>query len=185
MVSVVTNILSFLTVVGDLVIVLFLLDLIVSRMKKEKKLSLFRGLWKWTKKNALALSSLVTVLATLGSLFYSEIAGYSPCRLCWYQRIFMYPQVIIFWVGMYMKEKMVYAYTIVLSAIGAVIAGYHYYIQVFPEHTPEGCSTVGYAASCSDNFVLHFGYVSIPMMAFTAFLLIILGSLLYSEKVKV
>lgn len=183
-VSIVTKILSILTIVGDVVVVLFVLDLLVSRLKGKKTLQLLPKFWEYIKSNSLLFSLIVAFLATAGSLFYSEVAHYAPCKLCWYQRIFMYPFLIIFGVAMYVKDETIYRYTIAMASIGGLIAAYHYYIQVFPEHSPEGCSAIGYAASCSENFILNFGYITIPMMSLTAFALIIVAGLLHGKIVK-
>lgn len=120
--------------------------------------------------HALGCSFLVALIATLGSLFYSEIAGYEPCKLCWFQRIFMYPQVVLLGIALWKKDPGVTRYLLALSIIGGAIAGYHYLLQIGV--APElPCSAVGYSVSCSQRFVLQFGYITIPLMAFTAFLL--------------
>ncbi len=180
----VTTGLSILTIAGDIIIVLFILDWLFGLYSKKKELTLFPMIWKKIKEKTGEYALLVASIATLGSLYYSEVAGYNPCKLCWYQRIFMYPQVLMFLIHTKIRDKTIYLYSLVLSAFGGLIAAYHYYIQVFPEHTPEGCSVVGYASSCSDNFLLHFGYISIPMMALTAFLLLVIFSLLKLDWVK-
>ncbi len=114
----------------------------------------------------------VAVIATAGSLFYSEVAGYEPCKLCWWQRIFMYPQVVLLGIALLKRDTAVRFYAISLSAIGAVIAAYHYLLQL--DIAPAiPCQAIGYSALCSQRFVMAFGYVTIPMMALTAFLLII------------
>ncbi|OGY68707.1 MAG: hypothetical protein A3B94_01990 [Candidatus Jacksonbacteria bacterium RIFCSPHIGHO2_02_FULL_43_10] len=108
----------------------------------------------------------------LGSLFYSEIAGYEPCQLCWWQRILMYPQVILLGVAWLKEDQGIVLYSIALSSLGALIAGYNYLLQI--GFVPSiGCSAVGYSINCSQRFVMQFGYITIPMMALTAFLLII------------
>jgi disulfide bond formation protein DsbB len=159
----VNQILSVLTVAGQALILVLLIFLF---LRKQHPLFDFFG------RNALLFSFIVALIATLGSLFYSEIAGYEPCKLCWFQRILMYPQVIILAMALFKKDENVPDYDIVLSLIGAVIAGYHYLLQV--GIAPElPCSAIGYSAACSQRFVMNFGYITIPMMAFTAFLLII------------
>lgn len=127
-------------------------------------------------KNALPIGLLYATAAMTGSLFYSDIAGYTPCVLCWYQRIFMYPQVFLFAMALWRNDKRIGPYALMLSGIGASIAAYHYYIQNVPVSiTP--CQLVGYSVSCTDKFVLNFGYITIPMMALTAFVVIIVAML--------
>ncbi|PIR74105.1 MAG: disulfide bond formation protein B [Candidatus Magasanikbacteria bacterium CG10_big_fil_rev_8_21_14_0_10_47_10] len=139
------------------------------------------SLLHWLKPRALMLGFVVALIATTGSLFYSEIAGYAPCMLCWYQRIMMYPQVLLLGMAQAKKDAGIAAYGLVLSTVGLVIAGFHYIEQV--TYNPLlPCSDLGYAASCTDRFFLNFGYITIPMMAMTAFGLIILAMLSVKKK---
>tara|TARA_Y100000034_G_scaffold46233_1_gene56863 strand:- start:15013 stop:15537 length:525 start_codon:yes stop_codon:yes gene_type:complete len=163
-VSLVTNILSVLTVMGDIFIGIFLLSLIYQYFSK-KKIN-----FNIIKENSLFLSFIVVLIATLGSLFYSEIAGYTPCKLCWFQRIFMYPQAILLGIALLRKAKNAYYYLVPLSAIGALISFNHYLIQRMEYATSCGIEAV----SCSVKYTFHFGYITIPMMALTAFCLIII-----------
>lgn len=131
---------------------------------------------RWGKvvtKNALRLALIVALTATGGSLFYSDIAGFEPCKLCWIQRIFMYPLVVLFTLGMLKKDRDIADYGLALSIIGAPIALYHYYLQRGGNPFVP-CSTVGYSVSCAKTFVMSYGYITIPMMALTAFILIII-----------
>lgn len=167
LVSTANIILSSLTVIGQIIIALIIISFI---FRKTKILELFG-------KNAILFSFIVALIATLGSLFYSEISGYEPCKLCWFQRIFMYPQVILLGIALWKKNGMLAIYnSFALSTIGAMIAGYHYLLQV--GIAPElPCSAVGFSAACSQRFILQFGYITIPIMAFTAFLLIVIFSI--------
>ncbi|MEK7114916.1 MAG: disulfide oxidoreductase [Patescibacteria group bacterium] len=132
-----------------------------------------KSLPNFLKRNILLIAFAVVLIATLGSLTYSEIIGYEPCKLCWFQRIFMYPQVILLGMALIKKDYKIASYSIILSIIGAVIAGYHYLLQLgFAPNLP--CSAIGYSVSCSQKFVMQFGYITIPMMAFSAFVLIAL-----------
>lgn len=160
-ISIVNLVLSSLTVIGQVIIGFAVISLIIHN---EKLVQLFG-------KGAILFSFIVALIATLGSLFYSEIAGFEPCKLCWIQRIFMYPQAILLGIALWRKSYETYQ-SIILSLIGAVIAGYHYLLQIGV--APElPCSAVGFSAACSQRFVMQFGYITIPMMAFTAFLLML------------
>ncbi|MEK7658799.1 MAG: disulfide oxidoreductase [Patescibacteria group bacterium] len=159
---IVNQTLSLLTVAGQIIIVVLIASLAT---KRSEILNFFA-------KHALSFSLLVALIATLGSLFYSEIAGYDPCKLCWFQRILMYPQVILIGIAWLKKDYGIVLYSIVLSSLGALIAGYHYLLQIGIASS-IGCSAVGYSINCAQRFVMQFGYITIPMMAFTAFLLII------------
>jgi len=162
MISTANFILSSLTAIGQVIIGLVIVSLII----RNEKLTRILG------KNAVLFSFIVALIATLGSLFYSEIAGFEPCKLCWFQRIFMYPQVMLLGIALWKKNGMLAIYnSVTLSIIGAVIAGYHYLLQIGV--APElPCAAVGYSVACSQRFVMNFGYITIPMMALTAFLLI-------------
>lgn len=131
----------------------------------------------------LLISFVVVTVATLGSLTYSDIIGYDPCKLCWIQRIFMYPLVILLGMAIYKKERTILKYVLTFSVVGALIAVYHYLLQLGVAPALP-CSAVGYSASCSQRFVMEFGYITIPMMALTAFLMVIVSILAskYSEK---
>jgi len=164
LVSTANLILSSLTVIGQIIIGLAIISLVIRNGKPIR----------WFGQHAILFSLIVALIATLGSLFYSEIAGYEPCKLCWFQRIFMYPQVIILGIALWKKNGVSTIYnSIALSAIGAVIAGYHYLLQIGV--APElPCGAVGYSVACSQRFVMNFGYITIPTMALTAFVLILL-----------
>lgn len=157
---------SSLTIIGQLLVVVWLV-LLLARDKFNNPLTQF------LQRNALALAFIVAFVATAGSLFYSEIIGFEPCKLCWLQRIFMYPQVILLGLALWKRDRGIAIYSIALSIIGVIIAAYHYLLQLgFAPSLP--CSAVGYSVSCSQKFVLQFGYITIPMMALTAFIMIIL-----------
>ncbi len=120
---------------------------------------------------------IVSSLATFGSLFYSEYAGYNPCKLCWFQRIFMYPQTLLFLTAYFLNDKKVFNYSLVLSTFGLIIAFYHYFLQ-FGLIKSSDCAAIGYSVSCVKQFVAEFGFVTIPLMGASAFLLLTSYSLL-------
>lgn len=110
------------------------------------------------------------VIATTGSLFFSEVMHYTPCILCWYQRIFMYPLVVILLVGMLRKNKDIALYVLPLTIIGELIAIYHnlLYYGVIPEKLAP-CTQ---GASCTIHFFAWFGFITIPLLSLTAFTVI-------------
>lgn len=111
-------------------------------------------------------------VATLGSLYLSNILGYEPCRLCWFQRIFMYPVAVLSGTALFLDKSDLRDYVLPLALIGAPIAFYHGMIQRFDQFSSAGCSIT--AVSCSTEYTFHYGYITIPVMAFTAFIAIIL-----------
>jgi len=134
-----------------------------------KRENFFFKLWE---KHGLLFSFLIVLVGTIGSLIYSDVFGYLPCKLCWFERIFMYPQVVILLVALKKKDGSELFYAFWLSILGAAISLYHHLIQigVFPE---SGFCSIGATGDCSKLFVsTFFGYVTIPMMAFSAFILV-------------
>lgn len=113
----------------------------------------------------------VSTIATLGSLYFSNVLGYEPCRLCWFQRIFMYPIAVISGSALFLDKSDLKDYAMPLALIGAPIGFYHSMIQRFEQFTSSGCSVT--AVSCSTEYTFHYGYITIPVMALTAFLVII------------
>jgi len=175
---------AYLTVVaGGLSILIILLGL---EKRFIKKLNL-KKFFDHIDKKVLVIGFVVSLLAVLGSLFYSEIAHYEPCKLCWFQRIFMYPLPLLFGLAFIKKERSILPYALMMSILGGLIALYQYFLQVhtilFPNieiSTP--CSVVGYSPSCTQYFTLQLGYVTIPMMAFSAFLLITVALIVSLKK---
>jgi hypothetical protein len=120
---------------------------------------------------ALGLAFGVATVAMLGSLYYSEIAGFTPCKLCWYQRIAMYPLTIVLGVAALRRDSSARFTVVPIAMIGAGIAAYHAWIQAFP---PTGGSAFCTAdVPCTDRFVWEFGFVSLPFMALSGFIFII------------
>ena len=128
--------------------------------------------------HAYLLGFVVSFGALVSSMFYSNIIGFDPCELCWWQRVFIYPQAILFAVAFYnekvnkIQDEMVFVYSAVLSFFGAAIALFQYYGQMFNPDILAICETQG--ASCSKIFFVSFGYITIPMMSLTAYLILIL-----------
>jgi disulfide bond formation protein DsbB len=122
-------------------------------------------------RNGILLAFIVALVSMSGSLTYSDILGYEPCKLCWFQRICMYPEVLLLGVALYRREKSIIPYALLLAVFGEIIALYHYIVQL--GLVPAPCTVSGYSVSCAKKFVLTYGYITIPLMAFTAFVMII------------
>lgn len=128
-----------------------------------------RDTFSGLERHPIAWAGGVSLLAMLGSLYFSEIAHFLPCSLCWYQRIAMYPLVVVLGVGLTRGDLGVWRYGLPLSLIGLGIAVYHVVIQWMPTLDLGVCTS---GAPCSGRYVAAFGVVSIPTMAAAAFLLI-------------
>ena len=113
---------------------------------------------------------LVSVLATLGSLYFSEIKGFIPCDLCWFQRIFMYPLVVILGIGTFQSDISVKKFVLPLSIVGGLISLFHYLEQKVPGF--GGIRPCVSGVPCSAEYINWFGFVTIPFLALTAFTLI-------------
>jgi disulfide bond formation protein DsbB len=120
--------------------------------------------------SALPAAFVVALLATAGSLWFSEVAHLEPCRLCWYQRIAMYPLVVILGIAAWRRDAAVRRYVAPLAIIGAVIAAYHYTLEWFPELDSGSCSA---AAPCTVVWFRELGFITLPYLALSAFLLIL------------
>lgn len=164
--------LSWLTVLGQIYIVVVLVQLF--RGKTESKPLSVVG------KRGVLFGAIIALVAMLGSLGYSDIVGYDPCHLCWYQRIFMYSQVFLLGIAAFkngLHRKIVSYYGLILSGIGAVIALAHYLLQL--GIIDFSCAAVGYSVTCAKMFTMNLGYITIPLMAFTAFIMIFVSLLVY------
>ncbi len=131
------------------------------------------------KKNLLQFALIISLTSTLGSLYFSEILKLPPCLLCWYQRIFMYPLVVIFAVGIIKKDKNIPYFALPLSIIGLVIAAYHnlLYYKIIPESL-EPC-TIG--ISCTTKQIEWLGFITIPFLSLVSFIAITVIMLLFKK----
>lgn len=122
-------------------------------------------------------------IATLGSLYYSEIKGFVPCTLCWYQRIFMYPLALIALIALIRKDAKIAWTTGAFSLIGGCIALYHYGIQklTFLRDSAPACSG---GASCTGQYVNYLGFITIPLLALVAFTFIFIASIVMLKHTK-
>jgi len=118
----------------------------------------------------LLLAWITALVATIGSLYFSEVLHYIPCTLCWYQRIFMYPLAILLGVAFYRNDKDISKYALPLSVIGMIISGYHTLLQKIPYLKQFEMCTTG--VPCSKDYINWLGFITIPLLAFTAFTII-------------
>lgn len=122
----------------------------------------------------------VALLAVAGSLFFSEVMQLLPCVLCWYQRIAMYPLVVILGIGIIARDGRMKMYALPLCLIGLAISVYHnlLYYGILPESIAPCVEGI----SCTSRQFEWLGFITIPLMALTAFILIALSLLLYKPK---
>lgn len=144
---------------------------------KKNKLVLF------VQNNFLIIGFVLSFAASLASLIYSEIIGFLPCHLCWFQRIFTYPLVFIFGGALYKKQKDISVFIIPMMLIGLLISLYQNFVYYFGDSQNIPCDASG--VSCYQQLVSEFGgYISIPMLALTSFVSILVVSFIASKKNK-
>lgn len=115
--------------------------------------------------NRMVICAAITSTATLGSLYFSEVAHFVPCTLCWYQRIAMYPLAVLTALAAVRRDDLS-VYVRVIASIGLVISAYHWLLERFPSIDAGVCST---AVPCELVWFEKFGFITLPFMAFTAF----------------
>jgi disulfide bond formation protein DsbB len=122
----------------------------------------------------------VALVATVGSLFFSEVMLLPPCVLCWYQRIAMYPLVVILGVGIILGDRRVKFYALPVALAGLVVAVYHNLL--YYGILPESIAPCTQGISCTSVQLEWLGFITIPLMSLTAFVLITLSLLFYKSK---
>ena len=132
-------------------------------------------LLKWISAHFLWITLAFSFAGFVGSLGYSEVIGYVPCKLCWVQRITLYPVLILSAIGLYKKDdKVLSDYIIALMVIGSLVGAYHIFLQFVPNSLD--CATTGQGVSCSKNWVRVWGYITIPVMCITAHLNVLIAA---------
>lgn len=134
------------------------------------------------RENLLFLAFAAALIAMFGSLYFSEIRQYEPCELCWYQRIVMYPFVVLLGIATVRKDYAIAFYTMILSAIGGMISLYHYGLQklTFLADAAPACGRV----PCTGQYINWLGFITIPFLALTAFIIVFVCSFLIWKQTK-
>ena len=118
------------------------------------------------------LAAAVTVAASLGSLYLSEVGDLTPCRWCWIQRIAMYPLAFVLLIGWFTGDRLVRRYAVPMAVLGLAASIWHYLLQQVPGLSDaESCSLT---TPCSVTYIEKFGFISIPWMAGSVFLLTVI-----------
>lgn len=131
---------------------------------------------------SLYLAWVVSIVATCASLYLSEVLLFEPCRLCWFQRIFMYPQVILLGIASYKDDRKIISYVLPMSIIGGSISILHYLEQMVPSFAKVAPCSVG--ISCSSDPLNWFGFITVPLLALIAFVMIICILIVGRTKVE-
>lgn len=120
---------------------------------------------------SLWLAAAVALGATAGSLYFSEVAQFAPCKLCWFQRILVYPQALLLTVAAARRDQAVRVYSVPLALLGAGVSVYHYLIEWFPTWERTSCAV---DVPCTAVWFRQFGFVSLSFMAAATSLSILL-----------
>jgi disulfide bond formation protein DsbB len=170
-----TPIIAFFTLLSNIIFVGVILAMLIHAGTRVK-------LHAFIHKYILELLFWGVMSAVVGSLIYSQIIGFPPCDLCWWERIFMYPQAIILFVAMRRKDKGVIDYLVPLSIIGAILSLYQSFVQWGFGGSLFACTAVG--SACAKVYVLQYSYITIPFMSFTVFAYIIALKYIYYRHNK-
>lgn len=158
--------LATLAVVAQAVVAIVVACALVQRFGRRRP---FDAIVALIGRDALRLAALVALIAMGGSLYFSEVRNFTPCVLCWYQRIAMYPLVAVLAVAALVDDRRVGRYVLPLVGIGAAVSIYHYQLERFPDQESISCST---EVPCTTIWFEQFGYITLPMLALSAFALI-------------
>ncbi len=171
-----TSIIGFLTLLSNIIFVVVLVVIILHAGSRYK-------FYHFVHTYVLELLFLLILSAVIGSLVYSNIVGFPPCDLCWWQRVFMYPQLIVVFMAMRRKDKTIIDYLVPLSVAGAIVALYHSFIQWgYSFGATGGCEAIG--GECAKVYFKVYSYITIPFMSFTVFVFIIALKMIYYHKNK-
>lgn len=110
---------------------------------------------------------MVALLATAGSLFFSYVMDFDPCVLCWYQRICLFPLVVVLARGLFPFDRGAVKYALPLATLGWVVAAYHNLVQAGV--VPEGLQPCAKGVSCTEEYLKLFGVLSIPALSLLGF----------------
>jgi disulfide bond formation protein DsbB len=160
--------LAVLGVIGQVVAVALLLIGVLWLVGVRAPFELLRSaVWGYE----LWLAFVVAAVATAGSLFFSEIAHFVPCELCWYQRICMYPLSILTLFAALLNDHRIARYLLPFPVIGAAISSYHLLVENGVVEQTQAC-LISAPGGCATKWINEFGYVTIPTLALTSFALV-------------
>jgi disulfide bond formation protein DsbB len=134
---------------------------------------------KFIKKYILYMALATATASMAGSLFFSNVLHFPPCVLCWYQRIAMYPLVVILAVGLIKKDKYLPFYVLPFSIAGGLIAVYHNLL--YYHLLPNSVAPCEAGISCTTKFIEWFGFLTIPFLSLISFVVITVCVVLYKK----
>ncbi len=169
-----TPIIGLLTLISNITFVLVILVIAAHADTR-------RHLYNFVHKYILELLFFGILSAVIGSLVYSDIVGFLPCDLCWWQRIFMYPQLLLVGIAWKKKDTTILDYLVPFSVLGALVALYQSFIQWgFSFGLAGGCAAAG--GECAKVYFTQYSYITIPVMSLTVFVYILALKSIYYHK---
>lgn len=145
----------------------------------RSRVASFGSIVDFVGRRGILIAFAASFFASFMTLFYSEFIGFEPCPLCWWQRVFLYPQVILFGMALWKKDAYVAEYSIVFSVFGLFIALYQHAMQIFPGSNLP-CPATG--PSCSIRVLYEFGYITFPFLAVTIFAFLLVTMLIVRAR---
>lgn len=164
------------TLILDILVVAFL-ALYFLRAKLPDLASAGRLLSRW----GLWIGFTLAVFGIAATLFYSEVLGLAPCAWCWFQRLFLYPQAVLFAIALYKDDRSVADYSIGLSIFGGIVALYQHYLQMGGSAL-IGCPSNPGPADCAQRFLFEFNYITFPFAAVSLFAFLIVLMLFVRQR---
>ena len=167
--EVATNFFVVLTVVVGVLVALAVLGALAAACSARARAA-WRSLADALGLQALLVAWIVAIVTTTGSLYYSEHLGFVPCELCWYQRILMYPLVIVLGVGWMRRDRRTWMTGLPFVLLGAPLSLYHWLVERVPSFAESSSCSI--TAPCSAPYFERWGFVTLAWMCLTSFLLI-------------
>lgn len=177
--DIINKILALGTILLQAVIVSVMIALIFFRTRENSYLL-------FLKKYTFIFGFLVALGAFVMSLFYSNFVGFPPCELCWIQRIFLYPQLILFGMELYKRDRSIIDFSIVFAIFGSIVSIYHIFVEAGLTSGLACANPANGGISCATRYIYEFGYVTMPIMCLTAslFIITLLVNYKYINRVK-
>lgn len=132
------------------------------------------------RQNALYIAWIIALLAVIGSLYFSEVKGFAPCVLCWFQRIAIYPLVVLIPIGIIKKDPRVADYVLSLTIVGTLISIYQNLL--YYKILPESISPCSAGVSCTTKYVEYFGFLTIPLLSLITLITITVLMIMYKKQ---
>ncbi len=135
---------------------------------------------KFIKLNSAYIAWTIALFSLIGSLYFSEVLGFAPCILCWFQRVAIYPLVLLIPVGILLKDKKLASYILPLSVAGLLVSIYQnlLYYKVIP----EAFAPCKIGVSCTTKYVEYFGFLTIPLLSLLSLIAITILMVIYKKQ---